>query len=59
MKEKNILPVGTYIVEANPSELTEGTHVIPGVYRDGTKIIYLLTDYGISYEAPEIGSGKT
>lgn len=59
MKEKNILPVGTYIIEANPSELTEGTHVIPGVYRDGSKVIYLLTDYGITYEAPEIGSGKT
>jgi hypothetical protein len=58
MKNK-VLPAGTYIVEANSSELTEGTHVIPGVYRDGTKTVYLLTDFGISDESPEIGSGKT
>jgi len=58
MKNK-VLPSGTYIVEANSSELTEGTHVIPGVYRDGTKTVYLLTDFGISNESPEIGSGKT
>jgi len=58
MKNK-VLPIGTYIVEANSSELTEGTHVIPGVYRDGTKTVYLLTDFGISDESPEIGSGKT
>jgi len=58
MKNK-VLPAGTYIVEANSSELTEGTHVIPGVYRDGTKTVYLLTDFGISNESPEIGSGKT
>ena len=52
-----ILENGTYIIESASKDLPDGDQIILGVYTDKGKMVYLLSNYTVSSEAPKIGTG--